>query len=94
MVKTIFEKNYPYQAAGRIWGVPELRLTTLPDGTVAILEEEINRIHRAIANEICGSPENLTIDELEFLCDITLTSFTDVADYLGMKSEKYTDQMA
>jgi len=90
MVKTIFEKNYPYQAAGRTWAVPELRLTPLPDGTVVILEEEINHIHRAIANEICGSPENLTIDELEFLCDITLTSFTDIADYLGIHKSTLT----
>ena len=84
------EEHNPYQAAGRIWVVPELRLTTMPDGTVAILEEEVDRIHRAIANEICGSPEKLTIDELEFLCDITLTSFTDVADYLDVHRSTLT----
>ena len=78
-MKTILKRNYPYQAAGRTWAVPELHLALMPDGTAAILEEEIDRIHRAIANEICGSPENLTMDELEFLCDITLTSFFGAA---------------
>ena len=72
-------KDYPYQAAGRTWMVPELRLAALPDGTAAISEEEIERIHRAIANEICGDETNLTVAELEFLCDVTGTSFSDVA---------------
>ena len=89
-MKTLNRKNYPYQAAGRTWSVPELHLVTMSDGTVAILEEEINRIHRAIANEICGSPNNLSIEELEFLCDITQTSFTDVADYLGVHRSTLT----
>ena len=31
----------------------------MPDKTVVILEEEIDLIHRAIANEICGSPDTL-----------------------------------
>ena len=89
-MKILIKKNYPYQAAGRVWAVPELRLVTMPDGTIAILEEEIDRIHRAIANEICGSSDNLSMEELEFLCDITRTSFTDVADYLGVHRSTLT----
>ena len=81
-MKTKTKKNYPYQAAGRTWTVPELRLISLPDGTAAISEEEIYRIHRAIANEICGSDTTLSMDELEFLCDLTDKSFSDVADCL------------
>jgi len=83
-MKITIKKNYPYQAAGRLWSVPQLRLTTLPDGTVALLEEEIERLHRAIANEICGSTEALTVAELEFLCDLTLTSWAQVAEFLGV----------
>lgn len=83
-MKTTIEKNYPYQAAGRLWLVPQLRLTILPDGTVALLEEEVERIHRAIANEICGNTEALTVAELEFLCDLTLTSWAQVAEFLGV----------
>jgi hypothetical protein len=83
-MKTTIEKNYPYQAAGRLWAVPQLRLTILPDGTVALLEEEVERIHRAIANEICGNTEALTVAELEFLCDLTLTSWAQVAEFLGV----------
>lgn len=83
-METTTRKDYPYQAGGRLWAVPRLRLATLPDGTVALLEEEIDRIHRAIANEICGSPEGLTLSELEFLCDLTLTSWAEVAQFLGL----------
>lgn len=80
----------PHQTAGRTWAVRELRLVRMPDKTVVILEEEIDRIHRAIANEICGSPDTLSIDELEFLCDVTDTSFAEVADYLGIHKSTVT----
>ena len=83
-MKTPTKKNYPYQAAGRTWAVRELRLVTMPDKTVVILEEEIDRIHRAIANEICGSPSELTFDQLEFLCDVSETLFYEVAEQLGV----------
>lgn len=78
------ENNYPYQAAGRIWIVPEIRLDAMPDGSVVIALDELDRIHRDIANEVCGSSERLTYDELEFLADITVTSFADIADHLDL----------
>ncbi|MDA0746933.1 MAG: hypothetical protein O2954_10465 [bacterium] len=89
-MKTLTKKNYPYQAAGKVWTVPELHLERLPDGTVVILEEEILRIHRAIANELCGTPNNLSGEEMEFLCDVTGTSFSDIADYLGIHRSTLT----
>lgn len=89
-MKTLNKKNYPYQAAGRTWRVPELHLARIPDGAVVILEEEIRRIHRAIANEICGTPDSLSRDELEFLCDITGTSSSEIADYLGIHRSTLT----
>ena len=88
--KTKIKKNYPYQAAGRTWTVPELRLNSLPDGSAAISEEEIQRIHRAIANEICGGEASLTMAELEFLCDVTATSFSDVANALQIHRSTVT----
>lgn len=84
------ERDYKFQAAGRTWVVPTLRLTKMPDGTVAITEDEIDRIHRDIANEICGSPESLSKDELEFLCDVSGTLFSEVADYLGVHKSTLT----
>ncbi|MBI2876770.1 MAG: hypothetical protein HYY20_07805 [Candidatus Tectomicrobia bacterium] len=89
-METISQRNYSYQAAGRFWLVPELYLTRMPDGTLAIMQDEIDRIHRAIANEICGSPDSLTSDELEFLCDVTLTSFTEVAESLDVHKSTLT----
>jgi predicted DNA-binding protein (UPF0251 family) len=89
-MKTKIKRNYPYHAAGRTWTVPQLRLTSLPDGTVGISQEELDRIHRAIANEICGDDSSLTMDELEFLCDVTDTSFVEVADALSIHKSTVT----
>ena len=87
---TKIKSNYPYQAAGRTWTVPEVELTSLPDGSAAISEEEIARIQRAIANEICGDEASLTMAELEFLCDATETSFADVASTLKIHRSTVT----
>lgn len=83
-MKTLAERNYAYHAAGKFWRVPVLRLTRLPDGSVGIAEEEIRRVHRAIANAVCGARDALSFDELEFLCDTAAVSFTDVAHHLGL----------
>lgn len=80
----IIEHNYKYRVAGLTWLIPELSLDQLPDGTMAISAEEIDRIHLAIANEICGSSSELTFDQLEFLCDVSETPFYEVAEHLGM----------
>ena len=88
--RTKVTRNYPYQAAGRTWTIPELRLTCLPDGSAAISEAEIQRIHRAIANEICGHETTLTMDELEFLCDLTEKSLSDVASALKIHRSTVT----
>ena len=90
VLKTKTKKNYLYQAAGRTWTVPELQLSSLPDGSAAISEEEIQRIHRAIANEICGGEATLTMAELEFLCDVTETTFSDVARALKIHRSTVT----
>ena len=82
--QTIIERDYPYHCAGRVWSVPELHLTKLPDGTVALSREEIGRIHRAVANEICGSAALLTPEEFEFLTDVTVTPYNEVARVVGI----------
>lgn len=83
-MRRLIEKNYKYRAAGRTWLVPKLHLKKMPDGTVAISQDEIDRIHKAIANQICGSSEVLSFVELEFLCDVSETSFYEVAKHIGM----------
>ena len=90
MLKTILERNYSYMAAGRVWLVPELRLTGLPDGTVGLAEDEIDRVHRAIANEICGSPGPLTADEIEFLCGVAAVTYAEVAEGIGVHRSALT----
>ena len=83
-MRRVSEKDYKYRAAGQTWLVPRLYLEKMPDGTLAISQEEIDRIHRAIANQICGSSSGLTFDQLEFLCDASETPFYEVAEELGV----------
>ena len=51
---------------------------------VAISKAEVDGINRAIANQICGSPAELTLEEREFLADATARTFADVAAFLGV----------
>ncbi len=88
--KTKTKKNYPHQAAGRTWTVPELEFTSLPDGSASISEAEIDRVQRAIANEICGDAASLTTAEMEFLCDATDMSLSDVANTLKIHRSTVT----
>ena len=86
----LIERNYTFLAAGRAWVIPVLRLQRLPEGTVVLAQEEADRIHRAIANEICGSPEPLTADELEFLCDVAARNYAQVAAAVGVHRSALT----
>lgn len=83
-MKYVELSDYEFHAAGRVWRVPSLKLTVMPDGTRGISQVEIDRVHTAIANEICGASGPMTFDELEFLCEVTSSPFTEVADLLGL----------
>ena len=84
MNKTVDKFDQPFHAAGRLWTVPRVTLSVLPDGTLALTQAMINRIHRAIANAICGNARALSAAELELLCDLTETTFSDVANHLEL----------
>jgi hypothetical protein len=60
-------KNYPFMAAGRIWTIPAVTLSIHPDGSTGLSLAEIQRIQKAIANEICASTSPTTAEEMEFL---------------------------
>jgi len=83
-MKMIEEKNHPIFAAGRLWMVPSITLTELPDGTIAVSQQEIARVHLGIANAVCGAPGPLSQADLEFLCDVTDTKYAAVAKHLGL----------
>ncbi len=84
-MKTIEETNHSMYAAGRLWTVPSITLTEFPDGTLAVSQQELDRVHRGIANSICGSATPLSQADLEFLCDVTSTTFAEVAEKLGVE---------
>lgn len=89
-MKTTTERDYLFQAAGRFWVIPELTLTELPDGSLGLAQQEADRVHRAIANEVCGKPVDLNALELEFLCDVTGVLYTEVADLLAVHKSTVT----
>ena len=78
------ESDQQFHAAGRLWVVPEIRFAVLPDGATGISAAEINRIHRAVLNEICGESAPLSPRELDFLLDVTGASLTELAQLLRM----------
>lgn len=77
-------RNHRLFAAGQLWEVGSAVVSVLPDGTEAISADEIERMHRAVANAICGSDERLSFEEFEFLCDVTESSFAEAAQHLGL----------
>ncbi len=90
MFETTTQHDYSYSAAGRSWLVPELELTRAPDGTTGISRGEIQRINRAVGNELCGMDGNLNAAELEFLCDVTQSTFKELAEHLGVHKSTVT----
>lgn len=83
-MKTRKVRNHRVFAAGQLWEVGSAVVSHLPDGTEAVSMDELERLHRAIANAICGSDEWLSFEEFEFLCDVTETTFTSAAEHLGL----------
>jgi hypothetical protein len=82
--------SYPYMTAGRTWIIPNVYLSTAPDGEVIISGAEIHRMQTIVANEVCGQASTLSPDEFEFLCDITGTKFNEVAEFLGVTKGSIT----
>lgn len=86
----VIEKDYRYHEAGRVWVVKELRLTKLPDGTLGLSQAEIDRVHRAIANEVCGDEHPLTGEEFEFLCAAAGVTFSEAASVVHVDRSTLT----
>lgn len=82
--------SYPYRTAGRTWLIANVSLKKAQDGSIVLPGTEIERMHRIISNEICGSPSSIHPEELEFLCDVTATRFNEVADFLGFTKGSIT----
>ena len=82
IIRTI--DNYPYQIAGRTWHIPHLQIEKSEFGTEVLPSHEITRMNNFVANEICCTYTELTGDELDFLCDMTTTKYTEVALKIGL----------
>ena len=82
IIRTI--KEYPVQAAGKTWTIKNVQLEKSESKSEVIPSREITRINRFVANEICCAHSILTGDDLEFLCDLTTTKYTEVALKVGL----------
>jgi len=83
-------RKYQLHAGGRVWEVNGVTLTVLPDDSLGVSQAELSKIHRGVANAICAGHEVLTIDELDFLCDLTSTTYTEVAAFLDLNKSTIT----
>ena len=83
-LSTFIETQCQYHAAARLWVIPQIEYTQLPDGTSGISAAEINKLNRAIANHLCGEAEALTSPELDFLCDVAGSTLSQLASMLRM----------
>lgn len=90
---TIVERDHHLHIAGRRWVVPEVRLTALPRGRTGLSQPEIDRVHRAVANHICGSADRLTAAAFEFLCDTADVPYLRVATALSLDRSTFTKWM-
>ena len=83
-------ENYPYVTAGRTWIIPKVVLKKDPAGMTVMPGVEIERMQRSVVNEICGEAAPLKPEELEFLCDVTCTSYVEVARFLDVSKGSVT----
>ena len=83
-LETFEELNYRYHAAGKVWNVPVIVWTRLPDGGIGLSQAEIERIHLAIANSLCGGTGALFWEQFEFLTDVGSVTFTEIAEFLDV----------
>lgn len=83
-MKKKLERNYLVHAGGRLWTVDGVSLTLLPDDTLGVSQAELEKVHRGVANAICAGHEVLSIEELDFLCDVTTTTYAEVAAFLDL----------
>lgn len=72
--------NYELPIAGRLWVFPKVDLFQDPEGRVCISAESLEKMHRAVANIICGEPREFSSDEFEFLVAITLSKYATLSE--------------
>jgi hypothetical protein len=86
------EKNYEFPAAGRTWIVPEYPLSCLRDGTLGVRFSDLRRIHRFIAWKLCQEEGTLSLEEFEFLADISDLNIRSDGLYKKME-EKWKSEL-
>jgi hypothetical protein len=78
----IIEKDYKIHAAGELWSIPEVSFVRNSTGELSMTKQEIDKINGAIANFICSQDKELTWEQFEFLCKITVTKYAQIASML------------
>jgi hypothetical protein len=81
--KTKVEENYSMLIAGRTWVFQKVTFTEIK-GHLTINAIVLEELHKAVANKICGEDTSLNVEEFNFLCNLSDSSYTAVSEYLGI----------
>ncbi len=73
---------YELMIAGRSWQVDPLKLMLDAQGQQHLSESNIRLLRLAVANCICNEDSELRQAEFEMLCELTRSSYKEVATYL------------
>jgi hypothetical protein len=73
---------YELQIAGRAWAIDPMKLMMDPQGQRQLTEADIRMLRLAVANCICNEDSELRQAEFELLCELTRSSYKEVATYL------------
>lgn len=74
--------NYEAQIAGRIWTFPQIEIVIDPAGRRCIRLEDAEKMNKAVALEICGETDSLSLEEFEFLVDLTNSKNNEIASVI------------
>jgi len=76
------EGAYELEIAGRSWHIDPIKLISDAQGHGQLSEADIRVLRLAVANCICNEDSELRQAEFELLCELTRSSYKEVATYL------------
>ena len=74
-------KDYCLLIAGRMWKFDSVVFTVIR-GKDNIEATELHNRKKDVANFICGEDRQLNIEEFDFLCSLSDSSYKEIADFL------------
>ncbi len=76
------DQTHELEIAGRSWHIDAMRLMADANGQPQLSDADAKLLRLAVANCICNEDSELRRAEFELLCDLTRSSYKEVATYL------------